>query len=526
MSSIAEPETEAKAEFRQWFGLAMLLLPTMLMTADLGVLWLATPDLVADLQPTSAQLLWITDSYGFLTAGFLVIMGTLGDRIGRRKLLMIGSLLFIAASLLAAYATSPDMLIVGRGLLGIAGAAVLPSTLALISTMFGNARQRATAIAMWVTALSVGLGIGPVIGGVLLLEFWWGSVFLIGLPIMVLALATAPILFPEYRDPGAGRPDLPSVALFLLGILPIVYVVKAVAEHGFGTGTMLALLVGVTAGVAFARRQYALDDPMIDIRLFGNRQFSAALATLLLGMMALNGVEYIVPQFLQLVGETSPLAAALWLLPGAAGLLVGSQLTPILTRVLRPAYVIAGGQLVALIGFATTFLAADGQSGVVLAALGLTLIMFGVAPISVLCTGIAVSSAPPQQAGAAAGAGQTSYDLGLALGIAVVGSASVALYRSQVAANLPSNTPAGVDAAAQDTLGSAIAAAHTLPQPLSGQLTAVARDAFISGFHGAAVFGAALAAVVAVLALTLLRDIPATPKTRADASDDAVAARP
>lgn len=508
---------------RQWLGLGMLLLPTALMTVDLGVLWLATPHLVADLRPTGSQLLWITDAYGFMTAGFLIIMGTLGDRIGRRRLLMLGSALFVVASVITAYASDPGVLIAGRALLGVAGAAVLPSTLSLITHMFVDPRQRATAIAMWVTALSAGLGIGPVIGGLMLHSWWWGSVFLLAVPVMVLALLTAPVLLPEYRDPGAGRLDPLSVALFLLGILPVVYAIKRLAEHGFDTQVLLTAVLGAGFAIGFVLRQRVLASPLIDLRLFTNRTFAAALAVLLFGMIALNGVEYVVPQFLQLIGDMTPLAAALWLLPGAAGLLLGSQLTPLLTRGVRPAYVIAGGQLVSLAGFGLIFTAGTGTSGVAAAALGLAVIMFGVAPISVLGTSIAVGSAPPRQAGVAAGTGQTSYDLGLALGVAVVGSVSVAVYRSAV--TLPASTPPAVADAARDTLGGAVAAARTLPEPLGTEVVTAAREAFLTGFHASALVSALTAVLVAVLAITLLRHVPRTPKAPAQSTQDADAQR-
>ncbi|MGQ4421938.1 MFS transporter [Streptomyces violaceoruber] len=427
MSSNTAPAVELRAGPREWFGLLALLLPVTLMTADLGVLWLATPYLTADLQPTSSQLLWTTDLYGFMTCGFLVVMGTLGDRIGRRRLLILGSLGVIAASVLAAYSTSPEMLIVARALLGVAGAAVLPSTLSLIIHMFKDDRQRATAIATWVTALSVGIAIGPVIGGVLLEHWWWGSVFLMGVPVMLVPVLLAPVLLPEYKDPGAGRLDLASVVLFLAAILPVVYGIKKFAEHGWSLANVAAIVIGAAFTVVFVRRQNSLETPLLDMRLFRTRAFTGALLTLLFGMMALNGVEYLVPQYLLVAGELTPLAAGLWLLPGAAGLIIGSQLTPVLAKRFRPAYVITAGLVVTLIGFWLTAVAGPDDSGIVPAAAGLAVIMFGVAPISVLGTALASGAAPPEKAGAASATGQTAYDLGLAFGIAVTGSVAVAV---------------------------------------------------------------------------------------------------
>ncbi|GHE57524.1 MFS transporter [Streptomyces capitiformicae] len=518
-TSPAAPEQAPRAGARQWFGLWVLLFPVALMTVDLGVLWLATPSMTADLQPSSSQLLWTTDIYGFMTCGFLIVMGTLGDRLGRRKLLVLGSLGVIAASLLAAYSTGPEMLIVARALLGVAGAAVLPSTLSLISHMFTDAKQRATAIAMWVTALSAGIAIGPVIGGVLLEHWWWGSVFLVGVPVMVLALPAILLLVPEYRDPNPGRFDLVSVAFFLLGILPVVYGIKKFAEVGWSATYLAAMAVGVVFSVLFVRRQRTLEAPLLDMRLFGDRVFTGALLTLLLGMMALNGVEYLVPPFLLVVGELSPLAAGLWLLPSAIGLIVGSQLTPVLARRIRPAFVIAGGTVITLVGFWLTAVAPADESGVAPSAIGLTIIMFGVAPISVLGTSLAVGAAPPEKAGAAAGAGQTAYDLGLALGIAITGSVAVAVYRNEVADTVPAGVPADAAEAARDTVGGATAAAEELPGALGDQLLTVARDAFTTGFHGTALVSAGFALVATVIVLTLLRHIPAIGSDASQESD-------
>ncbi|MFH8239029.1 MFS transporter [Streptomyces sp. NPDC018321] len=495
MTSHLTTQAPAKAAgARQWLGLALLLLPVALMTADLGVLWLATPYLTADLRPSGAEVLWITDIYGFLTAGTLVIMGTLGDRIGRRRLLMIGSAGFVLASLAAAYAPGPEVLIAARAVLGIAGAAVLPSTLSLISHMFTDPRQRATAIAMWVTALSAGLAVGPVVGGVMLANWWWGSVFLMGIPVMLLALAAAPVLLPEYRDPNPGRLDPVSVALFLAAVLPVVYGIKSLASAASPAWPVAAFAAGTVSTAAFVRRQNRLSTPLLDLRLFRDRAFTGALLALLLGMTALNGVEYAVPQYLQAVAGQSPLEAGLWLLPGAFGLIIGSQVTPVLARRFRPAYVLVGGLLLSLTGYAAIAL----SEGILTASLGLTVVMFGVAPISVLGTALAVGSVPPEKAGAAAATGQTAYDLGLALGIAVTGTLAAAVYRGE----MPREAPA----VAKDSVGAAIATAERLPD--GAPLLAAAKDAFTAGLQTAATMSAAFALATAVLVGVLLRRVP------------------
>ncbi|MGH3587214.1 MAG: MFS transporter, partial [Pseudonocardia sp.] len=290
---------DLRAGPREWLGLAVLTLTTLLLALDASVLFLALPHLSADLQPSSTQLLWIMDSYGFMIAGFLVTMGTLGDRIGRRRLLMIGVAAFTAASVAAAYSTSAEMLIATRALLGLAGATMMPSTLALISTMFRDRAQRGMAIAVWMASFSGGTLIGPVVGGVLLETFWWGSVFLLGVPVVLLLLVTAPLLLPEYRAPGAGRLDLTSVALSLAAIVPIVFGLKELAVRGPEWLPVLSIVAGAAFGAAFVRRQRALPEPLLDVSLFADRTFRAALGVLMVGMAAIAGSYLFVTQYLQ-----------------------------------------------------------------------------------------------------------------------------------------------------------------------------------------------------------------------------------
>jgi DHA2 family multidrug resistance protein-like MFS transporter len=268
-----------RAGHREWIGLSVIALPCLLYSMDLTVLNLAVPSLSADLAPSSSQLLWIVDIYGFLVAGSLITMGTLGDRIGRRRLLLIGAGAFGIGSVLAALSTSAGMLIATRALLGVAGATLAPSTLSLIRNMFLDAEQRTVAVGVWVASYSVGAAIGPLVGGFLLELFWWGSVFLIAVPVMVLLLAVGPVLLPEFRDPEAGRPDIVSAALSLAGVLAVIYGLKRIAEAGPGWLPALSIVAGLAAGVVFVRRQRRLADPLIDLRLFRLPAFSACLAT-------------------------------------------------------------------------------------------------------------------------------------------------------------------------------------------------------------------------------------------------------
>ena len=326
-----------RAGRREWIGLSVLALACLLYVMDLTVLHLAIPSISEDLKPSSAQLLWIIDIYGFMVAGFLVTMGTLGDRIGRRKLLLVGAAAFGLLSLLAAFSTSPEMLIISRALLGIAGATLAPSTLSLIFSMFQDPRQRAIAIGVWISAFSAGSAIGPVLGGILLENFWWGSVFLLALPVMALLLVLGPIVLPEYRDENAGRLDLTSAVMSLVAVLSVIFGLKQIAQDGIGWLPVSSVLVGLVVGALFVRRQLTLADPMIDLRLFRVPAFTASLAINFLAIFVAIGYFLFVAQYLQLVVGLSPLEAGFWSVPSAIGFIVGSNAAPRIVRHLRAA---------------------------------------------------------------------------------------------------------------------------------------------------------------------------------------------
>jgi MFS family permease len=291
-------------------------------TLAASVLYLALPKVSADLGATGNQMLWILDIYSFVLAGFLVTMGTLGDRIGRRRLLLIGAAAFGGASILAAYSTSAEMLIATRALLGLAGATLMPSTMALIRNMFPDPKQMGTAIGVWFSCFMGGMAIGPLVGGALLEQFWWGSAFLLGVPFMALLLVVGPVLLPEYRAPGTGRLDLVSVGLSLAAILPAIYGLRELARRGWDP-VASAVVVGLAFGVIFVRRQRALADPLLDLRLFGYRALRSALSVYLLTGVVMAGVSLMSTVYLQSVLELSTLRAGLWLLPHNAALAAG-----------------------------------------------------------------------------------------------------------------------------------------------------------------------------------------------------------
>jgi DHA2 family multidrug resistance protein-like MFS transporter len=501
----------ARATRREWIGLAVLTLAALVYAMDLTVLNLAVPRISEELRPTSAQLLWIIDIYGFLVAGLLITMGTLGDRIGRRKLLVGGAAGFALASLLAAFSTSAEMLIASRAVMGIAGATVAPSTLSLIFTMFLDPKQRSTAIGVWIAAYSAGGAIGPVLGGLLLEFFWWGSVFLIGVPVMGLLLILGPRTLPEYRDPNARRLDPASAAMSLLAILAMVYGLKQIAQDGISTVPVLAIVAGVVVGVVFVRRQLRLASPIIDVRLFRIRAFSASLGTYLLGIFVVVGYFLFISQYLQLVLGLTPLMAAFWSLPSAAGFVVGSTIAPRIIHRFRPSLVMGTGMAIAAVGTAMLIgLSVDGGIGsLLLLTAASVVISIGLAPVITLATELIVGSAPPEQAGAATGMSETSGELGGALGIAILGSIGTALYRAEVADALPSGIPAEVAGAARDTLGGALAIAQTLPAEAAAAVVAAAQVAFVDALHLVAVVAAIGAVATAIAAAVALWSVPA-----------------
>jgi DHA2 family multidrug resistance protein-like MFS transporter len=474
---------------------------------DLTVLHLAVPSLSAALQPSSAQLLWIIDIYGFMVAGSLITMGTLGDRIGRRKLLFIGAAVFGIFSLLAAFSTSAGMLIASRALMGVAGATLAPSTLSLIFNMFPDPKQRAAAIGVWISAFSAGGAIGPVLGGVLLEYFWWGSVFLLALPVMGLLLVLGPRVLPEFRNPEAGRLDLRSAGMSLAAILALIYALKQIAQDGLGPLPVLSILAGLGVGVLFLRRQRRLADPLIDLGLFRISTFNVALATNVLAVFVAVGYFLFVAQYLQLVLGLSPLQAGLASLPSALGFVVGSNLAPRFVHRFRPAIVLGATLALAAIGLAVLTQVGD-ASGLGLVVSASVVVSLALAPAFSLTTELIVGSAPPERAGAASGISETAAELGGALGIAILGSIGTAVYRGGLASRLPAGVPAEAAEIARGTLGAAVEVAGQLPDAVGAALLNVAREAFVQGLHLTSALSAGVAIGAALLTVTLLRGVP------------------
>ena len=471
---------------RQWIALGVLCLATLLVSLDLFVMLLAVPAVTEALGATSSQQLWILDVYGFMVAGLMITMGNLGDRIGRRRLLLAAAAVFGVASIVAAYSVSPGMLIGARAALGIAGAAIAPCTLSLISTLFPDSRQRATALGVWGGCFTVGAVVGPIVGGVLLDHFWWGSAFLIGVPAMVVLLVVGPILLPEYRNERAGRIDVPSVLLSLAAILPAIHGLKHLASHGAGTVSIGSLLIGGVFGWIFVRRQRRLADPLVDVRLFTRRTFSVTLGSMMAFSMLSGGVMVFVAQYFQLVQGMTPLAAGIALVPGMITTTIGFQVAPRLAQRIRPGVLIPAGIAFTIVGMAVMTQATS--TTVLVIAFAVEAI--GAAPLVTLGTNLVIGSVPPEKAGSAGALTQTSNEFGYALGIAILGSVVTAAYRGQMGGR------------GGNSLGEAIA------QGVPNDVLADAHDAFTTGFHLAAGITALVLTAIAVLLAVTLRSVP------------------
>lgn len=478
------------------------MLPVLLVSIDNTVLNFALPAISAATKPTGTQLLWMVDIYPLILAGLLVSMGSLGDRIGRRRLLLIGSAGFGAVSVAAAFSPSIEWLIAARAVLGFFGAMLMPSTLSLLRSIFLDRDQRRLAIAIWATGFAVGSALGPVIGGILLEHFAWGSVFLLAVPLLLPLLVLAPALVPESWDPNPGRIDKPSIALSLLTMLPIVYGIKVIAESGPSVLGGAPVLFGLAAGVLFVRRQRVLTHPLLDLSLFARGAFSGAVMVNLLSVTALVGCLFFVSQHLQLVLGLSPLTAGLVLVPGlAAMILAGLIVVPIARRV-RPSVVVPLALLVSAGGFALIALT-EGRIDATGIAVAFVLLGIGIGAAETVSNELIVASAPAEKAGAASAVSETAYELGAVLGTAILGSILTASYRAGV--SLPESLTAVQERTAGETLGGAVAVAESLPAGVAEQLLASARHAFDSGVGLSAWLGVALVLGAATTAAVALR---------------------
>lgn len=455
---------------RERMGLAVLSLSGLLLSVDASVIFLALPRISGWLQASSSDQLWITDVYGFMLAGFLVTMGRLGDLIGRRRLLLTGAAIFGEISVIAAYSTDATSLIAARALLGVAGATIVPSAMALIATMFPNAKQQAMAIAVFVSCFMGGAVLGPVIGGLLLTRFWWGSVFLLNVPVMLLVVLTGPALLPECTAPAGTKLDLVSVVLYLCAVLPLIYGINELGQVRWQVAPIIGVLVGLVFAVVFLRNQRRTPDPLLDLKLFRHRAFNAVLAISLFGGAAIAAMGLYFTQFVQVVKGWSPLSTGGLTVITAVSMITGSLIAPGVARRVRPGTVVTVGLGLMTIGFLLISRVRVHGSLTVLI-VGVAVVTLGAGAFVSVGTGLLMGSVPAEKVGAAASVSETSGELGSALGIATLGSIGIAVYRHLLI--VPTSVSAVVTAKSRHSATDNLIRAKELSDNLPGKVRSV-----------------------------------------------------
>lgn len=455
---------------RAWIALGVLALPLLLVSMDVSILYFAAPRIAEDLHASATQQLWIFDVYGFVLAGLLITMGAVADRIGARRLLLIGAFAFSVTSVAAAISQNAGELIAARALLGVAGATLMPSTLAMVRTMFTDEGDRAKAVAVWTGVMTAGVSLGPVLGGVLLQHFAWGSVFLVNVPAMVLLLALGPRLLPR-TDGRRGVPfDLLGSALSLLAVLPTVFGIKQWAAEGFDLRWIACLLVGIAFVILFMRRLNTHPHPLVPRPLLRNRAYMGAVLANATGTFALVGNAVLVTAYLQLVLGKGPLEAALWSVAPALGVGAAAPVAGVLGPKIGRWTVMAGGFVLAAGGFA--ILMTIGVDSLVLVLVGAGLLAAGLVVVMTTASELVLAAVEPHEAGAGAAVSEAATELGGALGIATLGSICAAIYRSEMG-------------------GGSLATATDL---------SLARAAYVHGIHVAVLVGCLVMVVASIAA--------------------------
>ncbi|MDT5180391.1 MAG: transporter, family, multidrug resistance protein [Mycobacterium sp.] len=489
---------------RAWVALAVLMLPVLLIAVDNTVLAFALPSIAQDFRPAATTQLWIVDVYSLVLAALLVTMGSLGDRVGRRRLLLIGAGGFAVVSAAAAFAPSAEYLVAARALLGVFGAMLMPSTLSLIRNIFIDASARRLAIALWASCFTAGSALGPIVGGALLQHFAWGSVFLVAVPILLPLLVLAPRLVPESRDPNPGPVDPFSVLLTLTTMLPVVWGIKSAAHDGVSWWAFGAFAVGVISAIVFVKRQKRSATPMLDVDLFTNAPFTSSILANFLSIVGLIGFIFFISQHLQLVLGLSPLAAGLVTLPGAVlSMIAGIAVVPVAKRIAPHALMIVGLVLVAA-GFVAILLFRHDLT-VVAVIVSFIILEIGVGISQTISNDTIVASVPPAKSGAASAVSETAYELGAVVGTATLGTIFTAYYRANV--ELPGGLTEMQSADARESIGGAVSVAQTLPPALSHRLLDSARVAFDAGIAPTATIAAVLTLIAAGVVALAFRGV-------------------
>ncbi|MUL49275.1 efflux MFS transporter LfrA [Mycobacterium sp. CBMA293] len=501
-TSLVTGDVTNRTPQRSWWALAVLMLPVLLISIDNTVLAFALPSIAEDFRPSAATQLWIVDIYSLVLATLLVTMGSLGDRFGRRRLLLIGAVGFAVVSAAAAFAPSAGYLVAARAAIGVFGAMLMPSTLSLIRNIFTETNARRLAIAIWASCFAAGSALGPIVGGLLLQHFHWGSVFLIAVPILLPLLVLAPKLVPESRDPNPGPVDALSVLLSLVTMLPIVWAVKTAAHDGLSAVTLVAAALGIAAGIWFVRRQNRSATPILDMRLFGHGPFTASILANFLSMVGLIGFLFFISQHLQLALGLDPLTAALVMLPGAVASTVAGIGVVRLTRRFSPQALMVAGLILVAAGFLLILLFRHDLTIVAVIA-SFTVLELGIGVSQTISNDTIVSSVPPEKAGAASAVSETAYELGAVIGTAALGTMFTAFYRTNI--ELPAALSPEQSADAGESIGGAISVARTLPTELGDRLVESARAAFDSGIAATASTAATLTLIATLIVAAAFR---------------------
>ncbi len=489
----------------RWRILGVLVLALLVTSIDHTIINVALPQVVSDLDASAAQLQWVVAAYTVVFAGLLLTAGSLGDRFGRRHALAAGLVTFLSGSILSALAGSTTMLIVGRGVMGVGGALIMPTTLSILVNCFGNPRERAKAIAIWTAASGAGIALGPIVGGMLMRSFSWGSVFWINVSLLAVAFVGTLHLIPDSRDPHATRPDPAGALLSIAAIGTLVYAIIEAPSSGWTSSSTLTIFtIAALAGGMFVRWELRRDEPMLDMRLFADRSFSAGSVALAMLFFAMAGTVFLQAQYLQFVLGYTPLAAGAALVPAALGMILGSGVGAHLAGKLGGRIAVVTGTLLAAGGVAVQAALIDGTS---YAPTGLGLLLFGLgAGIAMpAATDLIMATLPTARAGVGSAVNDTVRELGGALGVAVIGSVAASTYASNLEGQLDGieGVPDSLRAAITDNVGAALEVSHHLGAN-STRVADAARDAFVTSMTGSLWVGVALAALATGIAWTRL----------------------
>ncbi len=498
----AQTTASPRATREQWFALAVVCLAVVVIVLDNSIMNVALPSIERDLHADSSQLQWTVDAYSLVFASLLLTAGTLGDRYGRRGTLMTGLAVFGGGSALAAFAPGVGWLIAFRALMGIGAAAIYPTTLSIITNMF-EGQERARAIGIWAALAGVGVALGPILGGVLLDRWWWGSVLLVNVPIVAVSLVLLPLVVPTSRDPRARRLDLGGAALSTAGLTALLYGIIEAPRRGWTAPPVAgSIVLGIVVLLGFATWEWRTREPMLPLDFFRRARFSAATVALSLTFFGLFGYIFLLTQYLQFVRGLSPLAAGVRLAPPALGLVIGAPLAPRIVERVGTKVVVAAGlscaALALVLASRSSVLAHDARLAPVFALFG-----FGMGMTMAPATESIMGSVPPDRAGVGSAVNDTTRQTGGALGVAVLGSLAATRYNARVDGL---HVPGHVAAAARQSIGAALVVARHLPGTEAGRFAAAARGGFTDGISVATIAGAV---VVVFAAATVVCFLPA-----------------